>query len=70
MDYDRLLELVNNHMTIRQMLGHNIFNFNDKYVLQTLKDNVKLLTPTILDKINKAVVECGHDLVKKKQKMG
>jgi hypothetical protein len=70
MDYDRLLELVNNHRTIRQMLGHNVFNSNDKYVLQTLKDNIKLLTPAILDKINKVVVECGHNLVKKKQKMG
>jgi transposase, IS5 family len=67
-DYDRLHELVNQHTTIRQMLGHGTFNSCDNYILQTLKDNVKLLTPQVLDKINKVVVECGHELVLKKKK--
>ncbi len=65
-DYDRLHEMVNNHKTIRQMLGHGFIDEGTTYHLQTLKDNVKLLTPKVLDEINKVVVGCGHKLVKKK----
>ncbi len=64
-DYDRLHELVNKHRDIREMLGHGTFN-DDLYHLQTLKDNVCLLTPALLDKINQLVVHAGHALVKKK----
>ena len=65
LDYDRLHELVNKHLTIRQMLGHGTFN-DEQYQVQTLKDNVQLLTPELLDKINQIVVKAGHALVKKK----
>jgi len=66
-DYDRLVEMSNNHKTIRFMLGHSSFNDDYEYKLQTLKDNVSLLTPEILDEINTVVVESGHKLVKKKE---
>lgn len=64
-DYDRLHELVNQHNTLRQMLGHGAFD-PTSYHYQTLKDNVRLFTPELLDKINKIVVDAGHELVKKK----
>ena len=64
-DYDRLHDLVNHHSAIRQMLGHGAFN-EETYHFQTLKDNVGLLTPALLDKINVIVVNAGHVLVKKK----
>ena len=64
-DYDRLHELVNKHLTIREMLGHGAFN-DEQYQVQTLKDNVPLLSPELLDKINQIVVKAGHVLVKKK----
>jgi hypothetical protein len=67
-DYDRLQELVNEHKTIRAMLGHASWGDDFEYQLQTLKDNVALLTPEILDKINTQVVDEGHKLVKKKMK--
>ncbi len=66
-DYDKLLEMANNHITIREMLGHGLFDKKYNYSLQTLKDNVSLLTPGILDSINTIVVESGHKLVKKKE---
>ena len=50
-DYDRLHNLVNNHKTIRQILGHGVVDDQSCYYLQTLKDNVSLLTPEILDQI-------------------
>jgi hypothetical protein len=70
-DYDKLQEMANNHKTLRQMLGHGMMdNDDDTYPLQTLKDNVGLLTPDILDKINTLVVGGGHNLkVKKKLRM-
>ena len=64
-DYDRLHELVNHHDTLREMLGHAMFD-ETNYAYQTLKDNVSLFTPELLDKINRVVVEAGHQLVKKK----
>lgn len=70
-DYDRLLDTVNNHRSIRLMLGHNSHvewgdNCNT-YELQTLKDNVTLLTPEILDEINDIVVNAGHKQLSKKK---
>lgn len=65
-DYDRLQELVNHHNTLREMLGHAAFD-EEQYHYQTLKDNVSLFTPELLDKINQLVVDGGHVLVKKKK---
>jgi len=65
-DYDKLREIANNHRTLRLMLGHSIFDNRD-YALQTLKDNVSLLTPEILDQINQVAVKAGHQLAGKKK---
>jgi hypothetical protein len=62
-DYDHLLDQVNSHITIRQMLGHGLRDFERKYSLQTLKDNVSLFTPEILDEINRLVIKQGHRLL-------
>jgi transposase, IS5 family len=64
-DYDRLHELVNQHNTLRQMLGHSASDMT-MYHCQTLKDNLRLFTPELLDKINQIIVDSGHNLVKKK----
>lgn len=66
-DYDRLRELANEHGTIRQILGHGDYFDKKEYELQTLKDNVCLLTPEILSKINILVVKEGHKLLNKKK---
>ena len=66
-DYDRIHELSNEHKTLRQMLGHSGWADGeaDRYGLQTIKDNLRLFTPAILDRINQEVVSAGHTLVKK-----
>lgn len=66
-DFDKLHDIVNNHISLRQMLGHGIRNEEDKYALQTLKDNVSLFTPEILERINQVVVDAGHALLGKKK---
>ena len=68
-DYDKVKEIADNHKTLRQMLGHgSLIEDEYKYPLQTIRDNVSLLTPELLDKINVVVVEAGHNLVKKKRR--
>ncbi len=63
-DYDALHDQANNHRGIRYMLGHG--KDDEKcYPLNTLKDNVRLFTPEILDKVNEIVVKEGHSIVKK-----
>ena len=64
-DYDRIQELANQHLTVRQMLGHGDFADDKNWGVQTLKDNLRLFTPAILERINAAVVTAGHALVKK-----
>jgi hypothetical protein len=65
-DYDKVHDMANNHDKIRRMLGHREKDFDSRYALQTIRDNVSLLTPEILDEINQIVVEVGHSLVMKK----
>ena len=65
-DYDKLMEIANNHDTLRLMLGHSRMDNDFRYALQTLKDNVSLFTPELLDKINQIVVKYGHEIVGKK----
>ena len=64
-DYDRLLEMANQHKTIRQMLGHGLRDDGDDYKLQTIKDNVDWLDKSSLNQINQLVVNAGHSLLKK-----
>jgi len=48
------------------MLAHNVMNFKFRYALQTLKDNICLFTPEVLDRINQIVVKYGHEVIGKK----
>lgn len=65
-DYDRVHELANQHSTLRQMLGHGSWTDTTEYKLQTLKDNLCLFTPELLERIDQAVVDAGHVLVRKR----
>ena len=66
-DFDRLHELANNHKNLRLMLGHGKFSWDYYYASQTIKDNVCLFTPEILDKLNQIFVKYGHKIVGKKE---
>jgi hypothetical protein len=65
-DFDRLQELANQHKTLREMLGHSDWADQTVYALQTLVDNVSLLSPQVLVEISQLVVETGHEVAKKK----
>ena len=65
-DFDRLHDLANQHMAIRQFLGHADIGDKTRYRYQTLVDNVSLLTPKLLGKVNQLIVEADHTIVGKK----
>jgi hypothetical protein len=65
-DVDRIHELANEHNTLRRMLGHSDWADDTRYNMQTLKDNLRLFSPELLDRINQEVVAAGHQLIKKK----
>jgi len=64
-DHDRIHELANQHRSVRQMLGHGFDDYIEQYKLQTIKDNLSLFTPELLDRINQEVTRSGHFLLKK-----
>ena len=59
-DYDKLHDIANNHNKVREFLGHTGFDVNQGYKLQTIKDNLRLFTPQVLEEINQLVVQTGH----------
>jgi len=62
-DYDRILELANQHNTLREMLGLSGLNSDKRYRLQTLKDNIKLFTPAVMERIGAEVIRAGYKLL-------
>ena len=66
-DYDKVHEMANNHHKLRQMLGHRETDFESNYALQTIRDNIVLLTPPMLDEINQIVVKVGHSIITTKK---
>ena len=56
--------MLHHHDTLREMLGHGAFD-EMRYDIQSLKDNISLLTPELLDEINQVIIHGGHALVKK-----
>lgn len=67
-DYDKVHEMANQHRTLRQVLGHGMRDDDKEYNIQTIKDNLYLLKPEVLDDINELVVKEGHKLVMGKKK--
>ena len=70
-NYDRLQDMANNHAKLRQIMGvYTYFGYEpviQDYGLQTIKDNVQLLTEELIDEINTLVFNAGHTIVKKKE---
>jgi len=69
-DYDKLMDIANNHKTLRLMLGHSSVLDSYYYPLQTLKDNLILFTPEVLDRINLVVLQHGYQIMGKKKDEG
>jgi len=62
-DYDRICNLANNHAELRKFLGHGMIDCNDRYSLQSIKDNISLLTEEALNEINTVTAQLGHGML-------
>ncbi len=65
-DFDRLRSLVNNHELVRAMLGHDDVFDCGEYEMQTLVDDVSLLTPRMAARVSKPLAASGHEVAGKK----
>ena len=65
-DFDRLREIVNRHADVQAFLGHDAWFDPCRYELQTIRDNVSLVTPELLGKVSDLVVATGHRIAGKK----
>jgi len=66
LNYDRLRDFANKHVSVRQMMGINpICEAGKEYPYTTIHDNVCLLDDDTINKISTIVVKAGHQLVKK-----
>lgn len=64
-DYDLLTNIANEHKTLRMMLFLSPYD-DWRFTLRTVAGNIALLSPELLDEINRAIVKHGHSLVGKK----
>ena len=63
---DGLLDFANNHYNVRAMMGHTSVEDRSSYDMETLRRNMQLITPEVLDDINKVIIDAGHEIVLKK----
>jgi len=66
-DYDRIMELANEHGTLRQMLGHGWLDADKRYGRTTIVENVSRITPEVLGLVNWVVVAQGHRTLGKEE---
>ena len=68
-DWDRMEDLANHHVLVRQMLGLPVTPWADESKLfghQTLRDNVALLDDQLLQQINARIAAAGREVFAKK----
>ena len=67
LDFDLLLHHANRDSLLRELLGHGNRGFDPaQYSRQRLADNVQLLTPKLIKKVNHLTVQAGHEVSGKK----
>lgn len=62
-DYDRLHDLAEQHRALRHMMGIGEWDEETDFNWRTIRNNVTLLSPETLERINHAIVAEGHKLV-------
>ena len=64
-DYARLMELANQHRTLRQMLQHEGHD-RHRYTERTLQNNINLIPETVLNQISLLVVQTDLAVARKR----
>ena len=63
LDYDKLQDLAEQHRTLRLMMGIGDWEEPVDFDWRRLRDNICLLRPETLAKLNELIVSAGHELV-------
>jgi IS5 family transposase len=61
-DYDKLQDLAEQHRTLRLMMGIGDWEDQTDFDWRRIRDNLCLLRPQTLEKINHLIVAAGHEL--------
>jgi hypothetical protein len=61
-DYDRLQDLAEQHRNLRMIMGIGDWDDQSAFDWRRIRDNVCLLRPATIEKINHAIVAAGHVL--------
>ena len=61
-DYDKLQDLAEQHRTLRLMMGIGDWEDKTDFDWRRIRDNLCLLHPQTLEKINHMIVAAGHEL--------
>ena len=64
-DYDKLQDLAEQHRTLRLMMGIGDWQDEEDFDWRRIRDNLCLLQPATLEKINHLLVGAGHQLAPK-----
>src|SRR5271167_2389777 len=62
-DYDKLQDFAEQHRTLRLMMGIGDWDDRTDFDWRRIRDNLCLLRPQTLEKINHLIVAAGHELV-------
>jgi len=62
-DYDRLQDLAEQHRTLRQVMGVGEWDEEGDFNWRTIRNNIAMLRPETIERINHAIVTEGHKLV-------
>jgi hypothetical protein len=62
LDYDKLQDLAEQHRNLRLMMGIGDWDEQTQFDWRRLRDNLCLLRPATLEKINQLIVSAGHQL--------
>lgn len=65
LNYDKLQDLAEQHRTLRQIMGIGNWDDHVRFDWRHIQDNICLLRPETIKKINEAIVAAGHQLVPK-----
>src|SRR5712692_9269124 len=60
LDYDKLQDLAEQHRNLRLLMGIGDWDKEEDFDWRRIRDNLCLLRPETLEKLNQAVVAAGH----------
>jgi len=61
-DYDKLQDQVENHCSLRRIMGFCDWDFNDGFSFRRIRDTLCLLTTDTISKLNEVIVVAGQKL--------